>query len=159
MPDGQVHPNAIPSQVQCSASAIWVIWFNGAGMSQEAYVGVRSIDRGRTWKLVFAENSFVVKAPHRLDAYLGAWTLRGRRDAYFTGTCPACGFGTVSLWVTRNAGRTFRMYAVRMLDGYGPTRVRVSGNAVTISGRRLERKVNSRSDEIYGHKTVTIRVV
>lgn len=46
-----------------------------------------------------------------LDAYLGPWTLVGS-SAYFTGRCPACGAGTVSLWVTKDGGRTFHRYAI-----------------------------------------------
>lgn len=158
-PGRYVHPNGGPgAAIQCSGPTIWAVFFNGAGMSQEAYVGVRSVDRGRTWKLVFAEGSFGVKGPHRLDSYLGVWTLHGPRAAYFTGSCPACGFGTVSLWVTKNAGRTFRMYKVPALNGYGPTRIRVSGSEVTIDARRIVRKLNSSPFEIYARKTVTLRV-
>jgi hypothetical protein len=147
-----------PPTIQCSGVTIWAVFFNGAGMSQEAYVGVRSIDRGRTWKLVFAEGEFGVKAPHRLDAYLGVWRLHGPRDAYFTGTCPACGFGTTSLWVTKDAGRTFRAYEVPALDGYGPTSIRVSRHQVTIRAERVARKIGSPPYEIYRHKTVRLRV-
>lgn len=159
IPGHFTHPNRVGSQVRCSTSEIWVVFFNGVAASQEGYFGVRSANGGRTWRAVFTERFFGLKAPHQLDDYFGPWTLRGPRSAYFIGECPACGWGTVALWVTKDGGHTFRRYDVPALTGYGPTRIRVSGNAVTISGRRVERKVNSRSDEIYGHKTVTIRVV
>jgi hypothetical protein len=140
-----------PSVVRCSGSAVWVVWDNGAAMSKERYVGARSGDGGHTWRLVFAEPFFGVKAPHVLDSYLGPWTLHGPRDAYFTGSCPACGFGTVSLWVTKNAGRTFRMYKVPALTGYGPVRMRVVGHTARISARTfLPGKPR--------HKTVTLHV-
>jgi hypothetical protein len=154
----EANPNRIGSQVQCSGTTVWVVWFNGVAASQEGYVGARSVDRGRTWKLVFAERFFGVKAPHQLDSYLGVWTLRGPRDAYFTGTCPACGFGTVSLWVTENAGRTFHRYKVPALAGQGPTDIRVSGRLVTIRGRRVARKIDKPPFEIYRSKTVTLHV-
>jgi hypothetical protein len=91
-----------PAAVQCSGPSVWVVWVNGAAMSQEAYVGVRSRDAGHTWRLVFSESYFGVKAPHELDAYFGPWKLGGPRTAYFTGSCPACSLsasrqGTVSL--------------------------------------------------------------
>lgn len=144
-----------PHVVRCSGPAVWVVWDNGAGMMQEAYVGARSLDRGRTWKTVFAERFFAVKAPHELDSYLGPWTLRGPKVAYFTGSCPACSTktseGTVSLWITKDAGRTFREYKVPALTGYAPTRLRVAGKDVTIFAKRFMRGVKP-------HKTVTVRV-
>jgi hypothetical protein len=128
-----------PSVVRCSGSTAWVVWDNGAASSQEAYVGVRSGDGGRLWKLVFAEGYFGVNAPHELDAYMGPWTLHGR-SAYFTGWCPVCGgpktvSGTTSLWVTKDGGRTFRRYRIPGLIGYQPVRVRVSGSNVAISAK------------------------
>jgi hypothetical protein len=144
-----------PHTVRCSGPTVWVVWDNGAGMMQEAYVAARSPDRGRSWKLVFAERFFDVKAPRELDAYLGPWTLRGPRIAYFTGWCPACGTatvsGTVSLWVTKDNGRSFREYKVPALDGYAPSRIRVSGDMVTIFGKRVARGVEP-------HRTATVRV-
>jgi len=96
-----------------------------------------------------------VKAPHALDAYFGPWTLRGPEVAYFVGSCPACSAGTlegtVSLWVTKDGGRTFRRYDVSALNGYGASRLRVSGHAVTIVGRRFDVDIPPR-------KTVTLRV-
>jgi hypothetical protein len=161
IPSGVVHPNSIPSQVRCSPSAIWVVWFNGVASSQEGYVGARSLDRGQTWKLVFAERYFGVNAPHQLDSYMGPWIVHGHA-AYFLGSCPACSTrtsqGTISLWVTKDAGQTFRRYEVPALTGYGPTAIRVSGHDVTIRARRVVRKINSRPFEIYGHKTVTLHV-
>ena len=161
MPNGEVHQNSIPSQVQCNASAIWVLWNNGPGMMEEGYVGARSTDRGRTWRLVFANRFFGVKAPHELDPYLGPWALRGH-VAYFVGSCPACSVGelqgTIWLWVTKNGGLTFRDYKVPALTGYGPTLIRVSGSDVTIIARRVVRKVNSPPYEIYTHKAVTLHV-
>jgi hypothetical protein len=158
-PGHYVHPNGGPgATIQCSGPTVWAVWMNGAGMSQEAYVGARSGDGGRTWRLVFSEPYFGVRAPHELDSYLGAWTLHGPRAAYFTGRCPACGYGTVSLWVTKNGGRTFRMYEVPTLTGYGPTSVRVSGHDVFIRAEHMMRKIGSPPYEIYGHKTVKLRV-
>jgi len=129
-----------PSVVQCSGGTDWVIWDNGAASSQEGYVGARSSDHGRTWKLVFAESYFGVNAPHELDSYLGPWTLRGPRTADFTGWCPACGtmkapYGTTSLWVTTNGGRTFHEYKPAALVGYQPVGIRVSGREVTITAK------------------------
>jgi hypothetical protein len=149
----QVNPSRIPSQVRCSGPTIWVVWFNGVGMSQEGYVGARSVDRGRTWKLVFSEGMFGPKAPHQLvTGYLGPWTLDGPRTAYFSGTCVACGWGTVSLWVTRDAGRTFRMYKVPALTGYGHMRIRVSRDRVRISATADFPRFKPR------RKTVTLHV-
>src|SRR4029077_14085226 len=102
----------------------------------EGYVGVRSGDSGRSWKLVFAERYFGVRAPHQLDDYMGVWTLRGSRAAYFTGTCPACGYVTVSLWVTKDGGRTFDRYQLPSLTGYRAEKIRVIRNRVTIAARR-----------------------
>lgn len=152
----EVHPNRIPSQVQCSGSTIWAVWFNGVGMSQEAYVGARSPDKGHTWRLVFSEGMFGPRAPHQLDAYLGVWTLRGPADAYFTGECPACSTktsqGTVSLWITKDRGRNFRRYDVPALTGYAPTRIRVAGGTVTIQARRTEIRTGPL------HKAARVRV-
>jgi hypothetical protein len=123
-------------ETQCSGPTIWVVWDNGVAMSQQGYVGVRSGNSGHSWRLVFSEPYFGVTAPHELDSYLGPWTLVGSA-AYFTGWCPACGYGTVSLWVTKNGGRTFRRYNIPALTGHPPARIRVSGNRVTLWGRRV----------------------
>lgn len=138
----QARPYIRP-EIRCSGATIWAVWDNGVAASQEGYVGARSGDGGRRWRLIFAERFFGVKAPHQLDSYMAVWTLHGPRAAYFTGMCPACGFGTVSLWVTKNGGRTFRRYDVPALTGLEPTGLRVSGDDVTIRARR---------------KTVTIRI-
>jgi hypothetical protein len=47
------------------------------------------------------------------------------------------GHWTVSLWVTRDGGRSFRRYSVPSLTGYGAglLSVRVRGDAVTIVAR------------------------
>jgi hypothetical protein len=140
-----VHPNGGPfPTIRCSGSTVWAVWMNGAGMSQEAYFGARSLDRGRTWRAVFTERFFGLKAPHELDAYMGPWTLRGT-VAYFVGWCPACSQGTLSgttsLWVTKDGGRTFDKYDVPGGLGYYPTSVRVAGRRVTISEKRFSRGV------------------
>jgi len=132
-------------QLQCSGASIWVVFDNGAGMSQEAYFGVHSGDGGRTWRPVFAERYFGLTAPHQLDDYLGPWTLT-RSAAFFTGACPSCDpQPTVSLWVTSDGGRTFRRYDLRGLDGYWPTAIRVRRGLATVVGG-------------LGQKTVTVRV-
>lgn len=155
-PGRYVRPNTGFPTIRCSGSTVWAVWFNGAGMSQEAYLGARSIDRGRTWKLVFTEGMFGPKAPHHLDSYLGPWTLHGRA-AYFTGSCPACSTatsqGTISLWVTKDAGRTFRVYRVPALTGYWPVGIRVAGDAVTVETRRIVRRL-----DLPRRKAVTVRV-
>lgn len=121
-------------QLQCNGSSIWVVFYNGVGMSQQAYFGVHSGDGGRTWKPVFTERYFGLKAPHQLDSYMGPWTLTPHA-AYFVGLCPACSRRhAMSLWVTRDGGRRFRRYDVSTLvNGYWPTGIRVAGGQVTIS--------------------------
>jgi hypothetical protein len=147
------HPH--PSVVRCSGSSAWVVWDNGAAMNQEGYVGAHSTDGGHSWSLVFAEGYFGVNAQHQLDSYLGPWTLVGPHVAYFTGWCPACGtgpaFGTDSLAVTRDDGRTFKEYKIPGLNGYMPVRLRVSGREATIWGKRVARGVPPR-------KTVTLHI-
>jgi hypothetical protein len=136
-------------EVRCSGATVWVVFFNGVASSQEAYFGVRSGDSGHSWRAVFAARYFNVKAPHQLvTGYLGPWTLDGARDAYFTGMCVACGLGTVSLWVTRDAGRTFRRYNLPLLTGYRLTRIRASGRGVIIRARRGARKTGPRDETV-----------
>jgi hypothetical protein len=145
-------------ELRCSGAAVWVVFVNGVGMSHEDYVGARSLDRGRTWRVVLADRP----GSYGIGAEVGAWTLRGSRAAYFLGTCPACSvgkaFGTVSLTATKDAGRTFRSYPVSALAGFAfaPLRLRARGSVVTIWGRQLVRTVGSR--EVYRHKIVTVRV-
>lgn len=127
------------AELKCAGRTVWVVFHNGVASSQEAYVGVRSGDGGRTWRRVFAEGYFGVTAPHQLDSYSGPWTISGERSAYFTGWCPACGYGTVSLWVTHDGGRTFRRYPVPGLAGFPPVAIRVAGDDVTITGRSVFR--------------------
>jgi hypothetical protein len=133
-------PRTFGHQLQCGGSSLWVVFFNGVASSQQAYFGVHSGDGGRTWRAVFTERYFGMKAPHELDSYMGPWTL-SQGAAYFVGLCPACGLQpTVSLWVTKDAGRTFRRYEIARLDGYGPTAIHVAGGRVSISARRGGRR-------------------
>lgn len=127
---------AMTHQTRCSGSTAWVVFVNGVGMMHEEYVGVRSGDGGRTWRVVFALG---VHAPHGIDAEVGPWRLHGPRSAYFVGVCPACGgAGTVSLSVTKDGGRTLHRYHVPGLDDtYRPTSLHVSGNRVTIRAVRV----------------------
>jgi hypothetical protein len=153
-PGDWTQPASIPSQVRCIGSIVWVVWDNGAATGHEAFVGARSLDSGRTWKLVLGNLFFPgVDAPHGLGgSYLGPWTLRGR-VAYFTAWCAACSkgmlSGTISLWVTRDEGRTFRDYKIPAFLGYEPTGVRVDGRSVQVSGKGFVRGV-------WGRKTVTV---
>jgi hypothetical protein len=139
------------ADVKCSGRTVWVLFHGGGEMSQEAYVGVRSGDAGRTWKRLLAEGYFGIKAPFTIDSYSGPWAISGDKRAYFVGLCPACGYGTVSLTVTRDGGRHFHRYAVRGLAGFYATRIRVAGDRVTISGRN-QLRTGPRS------RAVTIRV-
>jgi len=136
-------------QARCSGSTAWVVFVNGVGMMHEEYVGVRSGDGGRTWRIVFALG---VHAPYGIDAEVGPWRLDGPRAAYFVGLCPAClGTGTVSLSVTKDGGRTLRRYEVPGLnDEYKPTSIHVSGNRVTIRARKVRGRPTL--------KTVTVTV-
>jgi hypothetical protein len=139
------------AQVKCSGRTVWVLFHGGGESSQEAYVGVRSGDAGRTWKLLLAEPYFGIKAPFTIDSYSGPWTIVGENNAYFVGWCPACGYGTVSLTVTRDGGRHFRRYAIPQLTGFYTTGIDVAGNRVTIKGRnQLRTGPHSR--------TITVRV-
>jgi hypothetical protein len=115
------------------------MFHGGAAASQEAYVVVRSGDGGRTWRLVAAETFFGVNAPHEFDSYSGPWTIAGSENAYFTGWCPACGYGTVSLWVTRDGGAHFRRYNLPTLTGFVATGIRVAGDDVTITAKSMLR--------------------
>jgi hypothetical protein len=143
-----------PAVVRCSGSTAWVVWDNGAAMNQEGYVGARSTDADRTWRLVFAE-AYFVNAPHQLDSYLGPWTLHGPRAAYFTGWCPVCGvrppYGSVSLSVTKDEGKTFHHYEIPARNGYQPIRIRVSGREVAIMAKGFVHQV-------WRRKTVALRV-
>ena len=130
--------------IQCSGSAVWAVWIGGAGMMQEEYFGARSLDGGRTWRPVFTEREFQLKAPHQLDSYFGVWILRGP-NAYFVGSCPACsdhGVGvTNALFVTRNGGETFARHDLPNLTGYTVTGIRVTGHQVILRAERFIRNV------------------
>lgn len=128
---------AVAHEIRCAGRSVWVMFHGGAASSQEAYVLVRSPDAGKTWKRIASESYFGVKAPHEFDSYSGPWTVTSPTDAYFVGSCPACGRGTVSLWVTRDGGKTFRRYAVPALTGYFARllSVRVADDVVTIAAR------------------------
>jgi hypothetical protein len=125
----------VAAQVKCSGSTIWVLFHGGRASSQEAYVGVRSGDGGRTWKLLLSEPYFGVRAPFTIDSYSGPWTIVGENAAYFVGWCPACGSGTVSLTVTLDGGRHFHRYRIPELTGFQATGIRVVGDDVTITAK------------------------
>jgi len=139
------------AQVKCSGRTVWVLFHGGVASSQEAYLGVRSGNAGRTWKRLLAEPYFGISAPFTIDSYSGPWTIVGERRAYFVGWCPACGHGTVSLTVTLDGGRHFRRYALPKLTGSIATSIHVVGDKVTIRAKNQLRT----GPRI---RTVTIRV-
>ena len=139
------------AQVKCSGRTVWVLFHGGAEASQEAYLGVRSGNAGRTWKRLLAEPYFGINAPFTIDSYSGPWTIVGEKRAYFVGTCPACSYGTVSLTATRDGGRHFRRYRLPTLTGFRPTRIHVVGVNVSITAKsHLSTGLRTR--------TITIRV-
>jgi hypothetical protein len=143
-----------PSVVRCSGASVWVVWDNGGAMNQEGYVGVRSADAGRTWHLVFADSFFGVDAPHQIGPDLGPWSLGGPQAAYFTSWCPVCSPDmpkAFALWVTKDGGRTFRMYDIRGLGEYEPVGLRVAGRTATITAKGFIRGTQRR-------RTVTIHI-
>jgi hypothetical protein len=146
--------HAFTAQVKCSGRTVWVLFHGGAASSQEAYVGVRSGNGGRTWKLLLSEPYFGIRAPFTIDSYSGPWTIVGENAAYFVGWCPACGnHGTVSLLVTLDGGRDFRRYKIPQLTGFRGTNVRVSTtNNVIVTGTRWYPRTGPRT------RTVTITV-
>jgi hypothetical protein len=123
------------TNIKCSGRTIWVLFHGGVASSQEAYLGVRSGDGGRTWKRLLAEAYFGINAPFTIDSYSGPWAIVGENRAYFVGSCPACGYGTVSLTVTQDGGKHFRRYAVPRLTGFRVTSIRVAGHDVTLAAR------------------------
>ena len=125
----------LAAQVKCSGRTVWVLFHGGVASSQEAYVGVRSADGGRTWKLLLSEPYFGVRAPFTIDSYSGPWTIVGQNAAYFVGWCPACGYGTVSLTVTLDGGGHFRRYKIPKLRGFRGAGIRVGGHNVTITAK------------------------
>jgi hypothetical protein len=143
---------AVSGQVKCSGRTVWVLFHGGVASSQQAYLGVRSGDGGRTWKLLLSEPYFGVRAPFTIDSYSGPWTIVGENAAYFVGWCPACGsYGTVSLTVTHDGGRHFRRYRIAKLAGFRGTGIRVVGDDVTITAR-------SQSPTGPRKRTITIEV-
>ena len=142
--------------IQCSGSAIWAVWFNGAATGSEAYFGARSLDRGRTWRPVFAQLFPGGNAPRRLDSYLGVWALRGTRNAYFVGLCPFCSVRGISntnaLFVTSNGGRTFSRHNLSALTGYDVRGILLRGSVVTLRAKRFIKNVSP------ARKTVTVRL-
>jgi hypothetical protein len=126
----------VAAQVRCSGRTARVLFHGGAAASQEAYVGVRSGDGGRTWKLLLSEPYFGVEAPFTIDSYSRPWTIVGSNAAYFVGWCPACALhGTVSLTVTLDGGKHILRYEIPALDGFRGARIRVEGDDVTITAK------------------------
>ena len=131
--------NFVPRvQIKCSGRVVWVLLHGGAASSQELYLGLRSADRGRHWKLLLAEPYFGIHAPFTIDSYSGPCTIVGQNAAYFVGWCPACGggYGTISLTVTLDGGRTFRHYRLPSLAGYTAKTIRVAGRQVVVTAKR-----------------------
>ncbi len=127
------------AKVKCSGRTVWVLFHGGVASSQEAYLGVRSGNGGRTWKRLLAEAYFGIKAPFTIDSYSGPWTIVGEKRAYFVGWCPACGRGTVSLTVTRDGDRHFRRYSIPQLTGFRAIAIEVAGHDVRITARNQQR--------------------
>jgi hypothetical protein len=127
--------NFVPhAEIRCSGRVVWVLLHGGAASSHELYLGLRSSDRGRTWKVLLAEPYFGIKAQFTIDGYSGPWTIVGANAAYFVGWCPVCDlYGRISLTVTLDGGRHFRHYRVPGSTGFRAASVRVVGQTVTIT--------------------------
>lgn len=147
--------------LRCQGTTVWAVFVNGIGTNVESYLGVRSLDGGRTWRVAFAQDPRVRKQ-YSVGAELGPWALQGRRSAYFVGTCGPCSvgkaYGTVSLTVTKDAGRTFRHHLVRALTGWTPRRIRATGHEVAIWASQLVRKRDTPPVEVYRHRVVRLPV-
>ena len=142
----------VAAQIECSGRTVWVLFHGGVASSQEAYLGVRSGDGGRTWKVLLSEPYFGIRAPFTIDSYSGPWTIVGENAAYFVGWCAACGsYGTVSLTVTLDGGRHFRRYKIPGLTNFRGTGIRVVGDDVTITAKS-ELRIGPRT------RTVTIEL-
>jgi hypothetical protein len=133
--------NFVPrAEIRCSGRVVWVLLHGGGASSQELYLGLRSSDRGRTWRLLLAEPYFGIKAPFMIDSYSGPWTIVGQNAAYFVGWCPVCiPYGTVSLTVTLDGGRHFHRYQVPLLNDFRATSVTVAGDDVAITAESMLR--------------------
>jgi photosystem II stability/assembly factor-like uncharacterized protein len=113
-------PGAIPV-LGCRGSSVWVLFEEGAAAGSEGYDVFRSLDGGRTWRVVLAGLDPLRPRLPRLNAYSGPFSVLGR-TAVFMGVCPACGRQpTTAAVVSRDGGRTWSRRAT--LDGYEPIAV------------------------------------
>lgn len=102
--------------VACHGNDVWVVFHEGAAAGTEGYRIFRSLDRGATWRAVFA--SFDSKLP-MISNYSGPISVTGAGAAVLEGSCSPCGRGTVTLVRTSDGGRTFARTTLRNM-GPGP---------------------------------------
>lgn len=91
-------------ELSCHGNDVWIVFHSGAAAGTEGYRIFRSLDRGATWRAVFA--SFEVKLP-MVSNYSGPISVIGAGAAVLEGSCSPCGYGSVTLVRTSNGGRTF----------------------------------------------------
>ena len=102
---------AIP-ELACHGNDVWVVFHGGAAAGTEGYRILRSLDRGTTWRAVFA--SFDPRLPI-VSNYSGPVSVIGRGAAVLEGSCSPCGYGSVTLVRTSDGGKRFARTTFRKM--------------------------------------------
>ena len=99
-------------ELTCAHGGLWATLGDlGAGMSQQAYVLLSSLDGGRTWLPRLAEQYFrywhaVARAADGPPS-VPVVAPTSPSGVVIAGGCSACGAGTTNVMITRNGGRTW----------------------------------------------------
>jgi photosystem II stability/assembly factor-like uncharacterized protein len=88
----RLQESAVP-ELYCRGRNVWLVVHDGAAAGTEGYTIFRSLDAGATWGAAFA--SFSTRLP-RVGNYSGPIAVLGAGAAVLEGSCPACGFGSVT---------------------------------------------------------------
>jgi len=80
-------------ELYCHGDNVWLVLHGGAAAGTEGYTIFRSLDRGKTWRAVFA--SFSTTLP-RVSNYSGPIAALGAGVAVLEGSCAPCGAGSVT---------------------------------------------------------------
>lgn len=94
--------------VRCAGIDAWVELQGGGAAGHAAYVLFRTTEGGPSAEPVLQDAFAAQAGPHVFgaeDPYAGPFTALDGLRAFVTGTCPQCGSGTTTLYVTSNADR------------------------------------------------------
>ncbi len=103
-------PKAVPTPtLSCAGETVWADYVFRIGGGNASTVLVRSLDGGRSWRVVHSEFNSVPGPENELafNAYTNAFGVTDNRHAWFLGSCFSCNNSETSMTWTSDGGAHF----------------------------------------------------